>query len=89
MRINNHKDTDIDEYIGKFVPTKEGKIEFKEGQLVTCMEKGHWLLLDELNLAKSEILEALNRVLDDNRELYVPELQKIIKPHKNFRIFAT
>lgn len=30
------------------------------------MKNGYWLLLDELNLAKSEILEALNRVLDDN-----------------------
>lgn len=38
------------------------------------MKNGYWLLLDELNLAKSEILEALNRVLDDNQELFVPEL---------------
>jgi midasin len=30
------------------------------------MKEGNWLLLDELNLARSEILEALNRVLDDN-----------------------
>ena len=28
VRINNHKDTDLDEYIGKFVPTKTGKIKF-------------------------------------------------------------
>lgn len=30
------------------------------------MENGYWLLLDELNLAKSDILEALNRILDEN-----------------------
>ena len=30
------------------------------------MKNGYWLLLDELNLAKSEVLEALNRVFDDN-----------------------
>lgn len=53
------------------------------------MEKGYWILLDELNLARTEILEALNRVFDDNQELYVSELEKVIKPHPNFRVFAT
>ena len=31
-------------------------------------------MLDELNLAPGDVLEALNRLLDDNRELAVPEL---------------
>lgn len=29
------------------------------------------------------------RLLDDNRELYVPELQEVIKPHPHFMLFAT
>ncbi len=62
---------------------------FREGPLVTAVREGHWLILDELNLAKTEILECLNRLLDDNRELFIPEQQKHIKPHKSFRIFAT
>lgn len=53
------------------------------------MRKGYWALLDELNLARSEILESLNRLLDDNGELYIPELDEIILPKKGFRIFAT
>ena len=53
------------------------------------MKNGHWLILDELNLARSEILESLNRLLDDNKELFVNEQQLYIKPHKDFRIFAT
>lgn len=28
-------------------------------------------------------------MLDDNRELFIPEQQIHIKPHRNFRIFAT
>lgn len=47
------------------------------------------MILDELNLAPSEVLEALNRLLDDNRELYLPEINEAIKPHENFRLFAT
>lgn len=46
-------------------------------------------MLDELNLAPSEVLEALNRLLDDNRELFIPETQQIVKPHPHFMLFAT
>ena len=53
------------------------------------MKEGYWIILDELNLAKSEILEALNRLLDDNRELLIPELQIHLKPHPSFGLFAT
>jgi midasin len=47
------------------------------------------VILDELNLAPSEVLEALNRLLDDNRELYLAEINETVKPHPNFRLFAT
>lgn len=62
---------------------------FHEGVLIEAMKRGDWLILDELNLARSEILESLNRLLDDNKELFVNETQSYIKPHPNFRIFAT
>lgn len=29
------------------------------------------------------------RLLDDNRQLYVPELQETINPHPHFMLFAT
>jgi len=32
------------------------------GPLVQAMKLGHWIILDELNLAPSDVLEALNRV---------------------------
>lgn len=52
-------------------------INILEGPLVQAMTNGDWCLLDELNLAPSEVLEALNRLLDNNKELYVPEIGKV------------
>ncbi|XP_055528540.1 midasin [Wyeomyia smithii] len=89
LRINNHEHTDLQEYIGTYVADVSGKLSFKEGVLVEAMRQGYWIILDELNLAPSDILEALNRVLDDNRELFIPETQVVVKAHPNFMLFAT
>ncbi len=61
----------------------------KIGVLVQDVRYGWWIILDELNLAPSEVLEALNRLLDDNRELYIPETQTTVIPHARFMLFAT
>lgn len=89
VRINNHEHTDVQEYTGSYAADSNGKICFKDGILVQALRKGHWVILDELNLAPSEVLEALNRLLDDNRELYLAEINEVVKPHPNFRLFAT
>lgn len=89
VRINNHEHTDLSEYLGGYTSDTDGKLVFREGALVTALRKGHWLVLDELNLAPTDVLEALNRLLDDNRELLVPETQELIKPHPDFILFAT
>ncbi|KAG2860071.1 Midasin [Phytophthora cactorum] len=89
VRINNHEHTDIQEYLGSYVSDSNGKLTFKEGVLVEAVRKGWWIILDELNLAPSEVLEALNRLLDDNRELFLPETQETVKPHPKFMLFAT
>lgn len=44
---------------------------------------------DELNLAPSDVLEALNRLLDDNKELLIPETGEIVRPAPGFALFAT
>ncbi|GAB0090345.1 Midasin [Sergentomyia squamirostris] len=89
LRINNHEHTDLQEYIGTYTADVTGRLVFQEGVLVQAMRQGYWIILDELNLASSDILEALNRVLDDNRELFIPETQTLIKAHPNFMLFAT
>jgi midasin (ATPase involved in ribosome maturation) len=89
VRINNHEHTDIQEYTGGFVADSNGSLSFVDGLLVRALRLGQWVILDELNLAPSEVLEALNRLLDDNRELYLSEINETVKPHFNFRLFAT
>ncbi|GAV48858.1 hypothetical protein ZYGR_0N02630 [Zygosaccharomyces rouxii] len=89
VRINNHEHTDLQEYLGTYVTDDTGKLSFQEGILVEALRKGYWIVLDELNLAPTDILEALNRLLDDNRELLIPETQEVIHPHPDFMLFAT
>ena len=88
LRINNNQNTEVEEYLGSYTTDVNGNFYFNEGFLVKAVKEGFWIILDEINLAPSEVLEALNRLLDDNRELYLPESNKVIKAHKNFRIFA-
>ncbi len=89
VRINNHEHTDLQEYIGAYSSDSEGQLHFQEGVLVRALREGHWIILDELNLAPTDVLEALNRLLDDNRELMIPETQEVVRPHPNFVLFAT
>lgn len=46
---------------------------------------------DIVQCRKSEThgVGAVCRLLDDNRELYVPELGDVVKPHPHFMLFAT
>ncbi|XP_053201397.1 LOW QUALITY PROTEIN: midasin-like [Panonychus citri] len=89
LRVNNHEHTDLQEYVGSYTADDKGKLVFKEGVLVEAMRKGYWIILDELNLASTEVLESLNRVLDENRELFIPETQETVKAHPKFLLFAT
>ncbi|OAL48241.1 midasin [Pyrenochaeta sp. DS3sAY3a] len=89
VRINNHEHTDLQEYLGSYISGSDGKLVFQEGILVQALREGHWIVLDELNLAPTDVLEALNRLLDDNRELLIPETQEVVRPHEDFMLFAT
>ncbi|KAL9108063.1 MAG: hypothetical protein Q9227_007169 [Pyrenula ochraceoflavens] len=89
VRINNHEHTDVHEYLGSYSSDLDGRLYYKDGILVDALRHGNWIVLDELNLAPTDVLEALNRLLDDNRELLIPETQELVKPHPNFMLFAT
>ncbi|CAD5111280.1 DgyrCDS602 [Dimorphilus gyrociliatus] len=89
LRINNHEHTDMQEYIGCYTTDGDGVLTYQDGVLVQAMRKGYWIILDELNLAPTDVLEALNRVLDDNRELLITETREVVKADPKFMLFAT
>lgn len=64
---------------------------FIEGSLVKAMQEGHWVLLDEINLASAEILECLAGLLEDKSES-IDLLEKgdkvPIERHPDFTLFA-
>lgn len=64
---------------------------FVEGTLVRALRDGHWILLDEVNLANPETLECLNSVLDaTSGSVVLTERGDLtpVKRHPNFRLFA-
>jgi midasin len=69
VRINNHEHTDLQEYLGSYASDEDGRLSFQEGILVQALRHGYWIVFDELNLASTDVLEALNRLLDEHREL--------------------
>lgn len=96
VRINNHEHTEASDYFGSYGALEPGGVHkntascigFREGLLAISMREGHWVLLDELNLAPSDVLEVLNRILD-RKDFFCPVRQIEILPHPSFRIFAT
>jgi midasin len=59
-----------------------------DGVFLRALRAGHWVLLDELNLASQTVLEGLNACLDHRAEVFIPELGQSFKCPATFRVFA-
>lgn len=66
-RINLSANTTTEQLFGSFVPqvlAGQRVFAWQDGVLVRAVRQGKWLLLDEINLAPSEVLAALAPILD-------------------------
>jgi hypothetical protein len=66
-RINLSASTTLDHLLGCTVPrvvNGEKQFEWQDGRLVEALREGRWLLLDEVNLAPSEVLEGIAPLLE-------------------------
>ncbi|KAG0416410.1 Midasin, partial [Dictyocoela roeselum] len=85
--INLHSNTEASDFLGTFC-LENSEIAWRDGPLVTAMINGDILLLDEINLAENSVIERLNALLE-NDDLYLPETDRTIKRHGQFKVIAT
>lgn len=99
IRFNLSTQTAIEDLIGKVMLVPENgsieKLKFIPYSFTIAFRDGHWLLLDELNLAPDNVLQALESALDTGT-LILPDIavgedfpSRVIPMHSNFRVFAT
>ena len=98
IRINLSGATDVSEFVGRFIPDENRAGNgwcWEDGPIVKAMLEGYWVILDELNLAETSILERLNSILEANPKLLLSEHNdRLIGSseyplHEDFRVFAT
>ena len=88
-RVNLNGATTVDEFLGKLLINEQGTY-WVNGVLVDAMLSGDWILLDEINACLPEIAFSLHSLLDDDRMVVLMEYDgRIVRPHANFRLFAS
>lgn len=89
LRFNLTGETTVDEFVGKY-ELEAGQTIWRDGILLQAMKAGKWLIVDEINVALPEILFVLHSLLDDDKMVVVASHSgEIVKPHADFRFFAT
>lgn len=88
-RVNHNGGTMVDDIKGKILINKEGTY-WIDGVLVEAMKKGYWYLADEINASTADINFVYHSLLDDDGYVVLEENGgEIVRPHENFRFFAT
>ena len=90
-RINLSDQTDLIDLFGSDLPVEgggPGEFAWKDAEFLKALQEGHWVLLDEMNLAPQMVLEGLNAILDHRGTVYIPELGRLFTRHPAFRVFA-
>jgi nitric oxide reductase NorQ protein len=89
VRFSITGETSVDEIIGKYT-LENNQTVWNDGVLLKAMKDGDWFVMDEVNAALSEILFVLHALLDDDRAVNVTtHNSEIVRPHEDFRFFAT
>jgi len=78
------------ELIGGVKPNNQGTFVWQDGIVLKAAKRGTWLVLEELNLATSEVLEILNDYLITGKFVFSENGdQRLVEPSSEFRLFAT
>lgn len=88
-RANLNGGTTADDLVGRTLLNEKGTY-WVDGILIDAMRKGHWMVIDELNAAGPDVLFALHSLLDDDQMIVLLENNnEVVRPHEDFRLFAT
>jgi midasin len=90
-RVNLSDQTDLIDLFGSDFPLEggaAGEFVWRDAAFLQAFQNGHWVLLDEMNLAPQSVLEGLNAILDHRGAVFLPELGRSFTKHPDFRLFA-
>jgi nitric oxide reductase NorQ protein len=90
-QVNASVDLDAEALLGhKTLSYEDGKqkIEFIPGPVTKAANNGHFLYIDEINIAKPETLPILNGMLDYRRTIANPFTGEVVKAEKGFNVIA-
>lgn len=89
--VNCSIDLDAESLIGfKTLVQRDGHtvIEFVPGPIIQAMTKGHFLYIDEINMARPETLPVMNGVLDHRRMITNPFTGEVVRAAEGFGVIA-
>lgn len=92
-RINFYRQVEYSAVFGT-VTIANGTMSYAHGPIGIMARHGGVLCLDEMTAASPDITMSLQRVLEDNKQVYLPDYpgdpsERMIHPHDWFRIVAT
>ena len=87
IRVNLNGYTSPDELVGS-KSARDGSTFFEDGVIIQAMRTGAVLVVDELNAATPDCMFIFHALLDDERKITLPT-GEVVKPHPEFRFFAT
>ncbi len=92
LRINLDGHVTRADLIGRdMVVLREGRqvTEFVPGVLAWAVERPVALVLDEIDAGRPEVMFVIQRLLEGEGRLALPEQNRVVVPHPAFRLFAT
>jgi cobaltochelatase CobS len=92
IRVNLDSHISRIDLIGKdAIVLKDGKqvTEFREGILPWCLQHACALVFDEYDAGRPDVMFVIQRVLEVEGKLTLLDQNRVIRPHRAFRLFAT
>jgi MoxR-like ATPase len=94
VRLNLSNRTTVDDLLGRVTMLGRTTFGFVKGLFTNAYEQGHWLLMDEINLAPDAVLQVIESALDSGVLELTDLLEaggqgKTVTRHPDFRLFAT